>query len=324
MKSIVKNILKYFFTILLALVILLLGLIFIFEKGPSQSIRDLYVMTVMQSSAAKFTARIFLSEETVNSILQDGHVNDEGLIIDTDLIDTEGNDSSFDLDAVWIEDIQTAHYKGKAMIVNDPSRIYVYCLPEFPVERGKYLQDICKEEDVLGGVNGGGFMDAGGMGKGGEPRGMVMSNGKWLNGVKSEKHRVIGLTFDNKLVVGTMTGTEAIDLGVRDAVEWGPALIINGEPMSVSESADGPNPRTAIGQRKDGSIVFVCIEGRRLDSIGATYADLIDIMQDYECVNASNLDGGLSSSMNFEGEKVTNSFSTFGERPIPTAFLVRR
>jgi len=324
MVDVIKKILKYFLTVLLAVVILLLGLIFIFEKGPSESIRDLYVMTVMQSSAAKFTARIFLSQATVDQILADGEVDDEGQTIDTGLIDTDNQDENFDLDAVWVEDIQSAHYKGKAMIINDPSRVYVYCLSEFPVEKGKFLQDICKEENALGGVNGGGFIDVGGLGKGGEPRGMVVSNGVWLNGSKSEKHRVIGLSNDNKLIVGTMTGDEAIALGVRDAVEWGPALIINGEPVSVSESADGPNPRTAIGQRKDGSIVLVVIEGRRLDSIGANYADLIDIMQQYECVNASNLDGGLSSSMNFDGEKVTNSFSTFGERPIPTAILVRR
>ena len=320
----IKIILKYVLTLILAVVIMLLGLIFIFEKGPSESIRDLYVMTVMQSSAAKFTARIFLDKETVDAILAEGDVHDEGIMLDTDLVDTDKSDEDFDLNAVWIEDIQTAHYKGKAMIVNDPSRIYVYCIPEFPVEKGKFLQAICKEENALGGVNGGGFIDLGGMGQGGEPKGMVVSGGVWLNGEKSDKHRVIGMSNDNKLIVGTMTGDEAIELGVRDAVEWGPALIINGKPMKVSESADGPNPRTAIGQRADGSIVLVCIEGRRLDSIGANYADLIDIMQGYGCVNASNLDGGLSSSMNYNGEKITNSFSAYGERPIPTAVLVRR
>jgi len=323
MTKILKGIIKYFVTVLLAILVLLLGLIFIFEKGPSKSIRDLYVMTVMQSSAAKFTARLFLDKETVDGIIAAGEIDDEGKGIDTDLINTNQGEN-FDKSLVWLEDIQTAHYKGKAMIVNDPSRVYVYCLSSFPAARGKYLQDICKEEDALGGVNGGGFIDVGGTGKGGEPKGMVMSGGKWLNGNKDDKHRVIGLTNDNKLIVGTMTGNEAIALGCRDAVEWGPALIINGEAMSVSESADGPNPRTAIGQRADGSIVLVYIEGRKTDSIGANYADLISIMQKYECVNAANLDGGLSSSMNYDGERITSSYTVYGERPIPTAVLVRR
>lgn len=322
--TLLKTILKYFLTILLAILILLLGLIFIFEKGPSIGIRDIFVTTVMQSSAAKFSARIFLSKETVDAIMADSEIDDSGIELDTDLINTDERAENFDLSKVWLEDIQTAHYKGKALIVNDPSRVYVYCIPDFPVERGAYLQDICKKENALGGVNGGGFIDVGGTGKGGEPKGMVMSNGEWLNGDVNAKHKVIGLSFDNKLIVGTMTGKEAMDLGCRDAVEWGPALIINGEPMSVSESADGPNPRTAIGQRKDGSIVLVYIEGRKTDSIGASYADLINIMQQYECINASNLDGGLSSSMNFDGERITNSYTTYGERPIPTAILVRR
>ncbi|MDO5331445.1 MAG: phosphodiester glycosidase family protein [Bacillota bacterium] len=320
----IKRVFKYVITLILAVVILLLGLIFIFEKGPSESIRDIFVMTVTQSSAAKFTAHIFLSKETVDSILAEGNVDDEGVVIDTELVNTDNKDNDFDINAIWVEDIQSAHYKGKAMIINDPSRVYVYCIPEFPVEKGKFLKDICKEENAIGGVNGGGFIDVAGLGQGGEPKGMVVCNGVWLNGEKSEKHRVIGLSNDNKLIVGTMTGDDAMKLGLRDAVEWGPALIINGQPVSVSESADGPNPRTAIGQRGDGSIVLVCIEGRRLDSIGANYADLIDIMQRYGCVNASNLDGGLSSSMNFDGEKITNSYSAYGERPIPTAILVRR
>ena len=85
----IKLILKYVLTLILAVVIMLLGLIFIFEKGPSESIRDLYVMTVMQSSAAKFTAKIFLDKETVDSILAEGDINDEGIVLDTDLIDTE-------------------------------------------------------------------------------------------------------------------------------------------------------------------------------------------------------------------------------------------
>ncbi len=85
---------------------------------------------------------------------------------------------------------------------------------------------------------------------------------------------------------------------------------------------DGVNPRTAIGQRADGAILLLVINGRQIDSLGATYDDLIDIMLEYGAVNASNLDGGSSSLMIHNGEYITNSAYIFGERVIATSFLV--
>jgi len=137
-------------------------------------------------------------------------------------------------------------------------------------------------------------------------------------------HRVIGFDNDNKLVVGTMTGREAIDRGVRDAVEWGPALIVNGEALDAGSSGGGYNPRTAIGQRADGAVILLLIDGRQPGSLGASYNDLIDIMLCEGAVNAANLDGGLSSTMYYDGEVINKGYSLYGERPIPTAVLVRR
>ena len=96
-------------------------------------------------------------------------------------------------------------------------------------------------------------------------------------------------------MVGRMTAQYALDIGVRDAVSFGPALIVNGVAANYSGSGGGLNPRTAIGQREDGAILLLVIEGRKTSSMGATMADLIDIMLEYGAVNAVNLDGGSSS-----------------------------
>ena len=314
---------KYFLTLILALVILLCGLIFMFERGPSKSIRDLFVLTVTQSSAAKFTAHMFLDDETINQIINDNTISSEVEVGNTDLIT---GDATLDLSLITIEDIVGPNFKGKMMIVNDPSRVYVYSIPEYGVPRGKQVLTICKEENAMGGINGGGFEDIGGQGKGGTPVGIVMSNGKYLYGSKTAKHQVIGLNNDNKLIVGTMTGQEAIDAGIRDAVEWGPALIINGEALDVGD-AGSANPRTAIGQRADGAILMLVIDGRQGEySWGASYSDLQEILLRYGAVNAGNLDGGLSSSMVYDNEIITHPYSLYGtgERPLPTAILVRR
>ena len=61
-------------------------------------------------------------------------------------------------------------------------------------------------------------------------------------------------------------------------------------------------PRTAIGQRADGAVLMLVIDGRQASSLGATYADLIKVMLDYGAVNAINLDGGSSSLMYYKGE----------------------
>jgi len=325
MLKVIKHFFIWLLITILMLIVCLVGLVFIFEQGPSESIRDLFVVTVMQTSAAKPAATLFLDQETVDAILAQNDVKDAEVVSDGSMVSTEvPADPEFDINAVTIEDVKGPTYYGKVMIVNDPSRIYVYALPEFGVPRGKYLTKICAEENALGGVNGGGFEDINGMGKGGTPLGIVISKGVYRNGDKYAKHRIIGFDNDNKLVVGTMTGNEAINAGVRDAVEWGPALIVNGEVLDVGETGGGYNPRTAIGQRPDGSVVMVVIDGRQPDSLGASYNDLQDIMLNYGCVNAANLDGGLSSTMSFEGETVNRVYSLYGERPIPTAVLVRR
>ena len=84
----------------------------------------------------------------------------------------------------------------------------------------------------------------------------------------------------------------------------------------------GLNPRTAIGQRSDGAILLLVIDGRQVISIGASLWDLVDIFQKYGAVNACNLDGGSSTLMWYQGDYINNCASVIGIRPVPTTFLV--
>ena len=43
----------------------------------------------------------------------------------------------------------------------------------------------------------------------------------------NRKGELIGFNKDNKLVLTKATGVEALEMGIRDAVEFGPFLIIN-------------------------------------------------------------------------------------------------
>ena len=69
-------------------------------------------------------------------------------------------------------------------------------------------------------------------------------------------------------------------------------LIVNGEKREVDGKGSGANPRTAIGQRADGTVLLLVTDGRGASGhLGATASDLIKIMSDYGAVNAANLDG---------------------------------
>ena len=116
-----------------------------------------------------------------------------------------------------------------------------------------------------------------------------------------------------------MTAQAALDRGVRDAVSFGPVLVVNGEAVEVNGSGSGLNPRTAI----DGSILLVVIDGRQVNSLGASYSDVIELMLEYGAVNAANLDGGSSSLMYYNGEYINSCASMYGPRDLPTTIIVK-
>ncbi len=304
--------------ILLVALLFLVSLIYVFEKGPSPELRDIFVVTVMQSSAAKPLARLFLTQEEVDAIMTANSAADDIIISDTDSIIIDKDSMS---DEVKVIDIYGPAYNGKMMIIRDPSRVYVYTLPDYSASHGMYLTEMVEAEGAIGGVNGGGFYDGGGLGDGTAPYGFVFSNGVCRRGMY-EYWDMAGFDSNNKLVVGNMSYYEAVNRGIRDALTWGPALIINGYPVDVGYGG-GLNPRTAIGQTADGTVLLLVIDGRQPSSIGASYNDLIGIFLEYGAVNAYNLDGGNSAGMVYNGEIVNNMASIAGQRYIPTAVLVK-
>ena len=233
------------------------------------------------------------------------------------------NELDPDGDGIEVHDISGPMYHGKMLVIYDPSRVMVATIDDYNHNgAGLTLKELIDKYDGVAGVNGGQYEDTNGMGIGGWPEGIVISEGELRMGVPGGTYDVYGLTNDNVLVVGRMTAQHAMDIGVRDAVSFGPALIVNGVPANYSGSGGGLNPRTAIGQREDGAILLLVIEGRKTSSMGATMADLIDVMKEYGAVNAANLDGGMSSAMWYNNEELVSSSSIRQSRKMPTAFVV--
>lgn len=177
-------------------------------------------------------------------------------------------------------------------------------------------------------MNAGGFYDPDWNSNGALPHGTVISNGKVVSDY--EDARVGGgficFTKENKLILGKMTKEEALAKGCRDAVEFGPYLIVNGKSSFIKGNGGwGIAPRTAIGQRKDGIVLMLVINGRIPSSIGADLVDLTEIMENYGAYNAANLDGGSSSELVIN-QKIVNTpvaGGVDGLRDMPTFWIVK-
>ena len=225
--------------------------------------------------------------------------------------------------ATELIDINRGVFRGKLLRVKDASRVYIGVAGPLGEEHaGKQLGDIVRSYGALAGVNASGFYDPDGMGNGGTPLGLVISQGKMSFGYDWMNYEVIGFDKKNKLHCGYMTGKQAMDMGIRDAACFGPVLISEGKRMNTADRWSGHNPRTVIGQTEDGTVLILLIEGRQISSIGATFDDVTDLMEEYGAVNAGNMDGGASSVMYYNGEQITLSSSLNGTRDIPSCWLV--
>ena len=303
----------------------LYGVMAILVYGPSKTAKNQFVLSVQETSAIGFLANLFCSEEEIAQIKEANSIKDTDEVTDTSLvtIDTEVNEDVPDIEII---DVKGSTYRGKLMKIKDPSRLFVGTIDGFREGNGQVVADIAKRYDAIGGVNGGEFVD-GETTWTGMPIGLVMINGEQINGNSDTVYHVTGITFDNKLVVGNMNAETAKQNNIRDCVSInssiGPFLIINGEAQDVSGTGGGLNPRTALGQTADGSILLLAIDGRMANSLGASFSDLQDIMLQYGAVNASVMDGGTSTQMYYNGEVINTPYSPTGPRTCPTAWLVK-
>lgn len=338
MKKWVGRTLIMIITTLIMLVLCLYSIMWICVNGPSTRARELFVLSVRETSAIGFLANLYVSNDEIARIeAANTAVVDE--VTDTSLVKIQGEkeeENTLPVDEKQPEEVPVEEapiefynvsgstYKGILMIVKDPSRVMVGTSAakyekELP---GKKVVDMISSYGAIAGVNAGGFEDPKGAGNGGIPKGVVISEGTLRYGDLQTTYEIIGMNQDNIFVVGSMTARKALEMGIRDAVSFGPILVVNGQ-ATEGASGGGLNPRTAIGQRADGAMLLLVIDGRQSSSLGASYADVTEIMLEYGAVNAANLDGGSSSVMYYEGELLNSCSSLYGPREMPTCIIVR-
>ena len=343
---------RFFLLVFTVIIIAVVGLYLMCNmifNGPSPNARDRLTMSMREYSGMKWFPALFIGEEKVAEIEKAVDATLPAEFSDNTLVKIDLNnavDGNVDEwanhpDGIRLEHIVGDTYNAHIMIIRDPSRVYQATshLPFSLDVPGERINHKIEKEGAVAAINAGAFLDLSGTPKshltGSVPAGLVIAGGE----VVFNDHRdmvpqkgFVGFNKDNILVVAkSMTSTKALELGIRDGCEFGPVLIMNG---IVNEEAynepSGLNPRTCIGQRADGAVIFLCIEGRAVTSLGATYADCIDIMVEYGAVNACNLDGGSSTVMLYRDPEtgkasMVNNYSLLQEEPrrMPTFFMVK-
>lgn len=221
--------------------------------------------------------------------------------------------------------IKTSEYVARLIRVKDPSRVRLELCEHFMEDgkRGEKLSSICQRLGAVAGINAGGFVDEGGHGLGSYPTQLCVKDGKILYADKTlSTYNVIGFNKDNVLVLGKFTKEEILKKNIRDAVAFTPFLVLNGEKAVSYGAAGGKDPRAAIGQTADGTVLLLTVDGRQLDMIGANMRTLTDILWEYGAVNAANIDGGSSTTMVLDGEVINKPCGPAGARFLPNGWLV--
>lgn len=310
-----------FIKVILILIIIFAIFIFLFFKTPLfEKYRDIWVETAMSTMKHQYLAKWFLSDDEINKILAKLEVqnneNSDSNEINFSSATSSGNN-------IKVEKITGKNYVGYVMTI--PRTENISLVDSRNGSRGTKLSQICKNNNAIAGINAGGFVDNDGRGNGNLLCDATIINKKLLYGNKSTRYRFIGLSSDKKLILGKYTYQEALNAGIESAVEFGPYLIVNGKKQITNASSGGIHPRMAIGQKKDGTFLFVVVDGRQPGySIGTNLLELQNIFNRYDAYNAANLDGGSSATMYYNGKIVNKTSTPIGERYLPNAFIVKK
>lgn len=314
MQRIASSIYVRFLVLNLAVLVLTGPLVVIY--GPFENIKRSVIGAIMTSRHPHYITWL-LSEREIKGILGDYNPAQQR---QQALQFAKREDNSLKL-----VNITGGRFTGYLLEVPNPTRVRAATARDVQ-EIGDTVSTIALTNNAIAAINAGGFHDPEGTGTGRLPYGVIVRDSKFLvGGDIKDSVPVVGLTRSGMLVAGSHTVQEMKAMGVAEAVSFGPPLIINGKKLITSgDGGWGIAPRTAIGQRKDGTILFLVIDGRQPGySIGATLLDVQNILYEQGAYNAANLDGGSSTTLFYNGKVVNKPCDMLGERMVPTAFIVK-
>lgn len=232
--------------------ILIIGSICVFIMlvllyGPNLKFRDWLINTAMSTRTHQYLATWFYDEATIQDSLARNSITDfafssnleEVQFVDYSQMENIEYTNEYEKQILnkaknnndyKVIKIIGKKYDGYLVAIYDPSRVDI-AVTKYIGKDGQYLSKLSEQNEACVAINGGGFVDPKGEGTGGEPLGITIDNGKLLHETYYNKEDLkgglIGLTLDNKLFLGDITSQQALVMGIRDSVSFGPYLIVN-------------------------------------------------------------------------------------------------
>lgn len=319
--------------------------------GASRTLQETWICSAMHTYTHQYLATWFFSDEKINEVLDKHYVDDsahntetyvfqeiepdtplseEEAVMNVDmsrLYEAEGYRELSE--GVWLKDVEgTSGYSswvGYVMLIEDPSRIRIVDTPA-QFDHGWTVMQMVESVGGVAGINGGGFNDGPNYdSNGGSPAGILIEDGELVNPSYNDRstYNLIGFDSLGNFILKHTTAGGAMDMGIMNAVSFSPYIVVNGEGMIKKGTGGwGISPRTGIGQRASGEVLFIVIDGRQVGySIGSDLDGLQRIMLEEGCINGAMMDGGSSTAMVHGGEYI-NRPSLGHERWINNSWVV--
>lgn len=326
---------------LITIDILAIGCFFV-VYGPFSFFRDWFVTTSMTTMSHKYFAYTLYSDDMIAEVLDNNKIIETDDSTDTSKITFNDNYDTGTYESIYEEqvlkrdpgndiykvvDISGDNWTGKMVVVYDPSKLKLVFSKKYG-SSGEYLSTMAKNNNALVAMNASGVYHPNNQNR---VTGVAILDGKvYATGKKINKGGgLVGFTKDNVLMLTKKSPKEAIADGMDRAVQFGPFLIVNGKMAEFKGNGGwGIANRSAIGQRQDGIVLLIAINGRSSKSAGISIKELAELFQKYKAYNASNLDGGGSSALyavvNGKGGLINNpvGYGYSGERYLPNAWMV--
>ena len=302
---------------------------FVVYSPVFENLQNTIISTASVTKTHGYIAHVFYSDDRINKVVAMNTVPtiDEKIDLNQVVIDTkprESYDNKYDEEILTRDEgnddykyikVKVGKYDAHLVAIYDPSKVHILTGQKFNTKDKSGKETVLQMTKRLGaviGINGGGFVD---YGYGSDiPIGYVIKDGKVIWSPSTKKLDLIGFSNDNKLMLVTATGEEAVEMGMRDGLQFGPFLMVNGEKPNFQNSAGGFSraARVAIAQRKDGIVLFLVTEGTH--AAGPNMKEVIDTLELYGAYNAANLDGGTSTQLVIKNKLINTPISITGKK----------
>lgn len=301
----IKSFFKYSFYCVFSLGVLFSGFLMLTDKG--YDMRYTFAEMLASSQHRDWAKYTFIYDEDLKEIFfkidNPLYVNSKKIKQGRIIKPKKSNDLIVKMETIE-KKYSTAHfYKGKILEISNPKNIQL--VSSSSKNYGEQIFVLAKKVNAIAAINASGFKDTSGVGNGGTATGIVIQNGEVLFG--ENKNTFVG-AFNNEgeFFSGKYSANELLNLGAVYAAGFKPQLISNGKKLVEGDGGWGIGPRTAIGQKEDGTVVMIVVDGRQpTRSMGTTIEEIQNILFKRGVVNAMSMDGGSSASMYFNNENVT-------------------